>query len=1036
MSFIESLVNDNLQLMIVKDRYSLKAPQTTAPTIGQQVLVITDTHTRQMGCVTHAHPEDNTYTVILQNDQTVTVPRSRIDIPLETITDVMRRVAKSIARGEESMQADFEDALLNAEFIPGGRVLAMAGSKSNKSAFNCYVIPSPKDSREGIINSLLQMTHIMATGGGVGINLSSIRPRHSRVSGVDGRASGAVSWGALFSYTTGLIEQAGSRRGALMAMLGVWHPDIQEFINSKRKAGQITNANISVCISDAFMQAVKQDADWELIFPDTTHPDYNWLWEGDINYWRELGHPVIVHNRVKARALWSEIIESAHASAEPGIWFEDQSNYYSNSQYYNRLIATNPCVDGLTRIPSRHGLKRALDIQQSTEIATDARLSNDPTYKATEGTFLTGIKPVCTLSTREGFSLTATPDHLISTPDGWKPLETLAPGDLIHIGNYTSQSWGTYGTYELGQILGWYIGDGTRYENVAVLYFYGLKHALAEQYLDAVNKCIPPLPTEKPHTIWKNPNYDGWRIKSTRLYTLLETMGVNHTDKLHVPATVWSGSKQYVRGFLSALFDADGSVQHQIANGTRTVRLTSISLDLLTDIQLLLLQFNINSRIYRNRSDAKLKLMPDGKGKFAEYWVNAVHELHISKSNLIKFADEIGFTLEHKKNLLHQIITTHNLRQESFTARVESVSPLDYLLPVYDLTEPQTSSFIANGIVVHNCGEQPLPEWGVCNLGAINLARFYDESKQDVDWERLRQTVKTAVTFLDRVIDNTPYVNRQVHDNQIAERRIGLGSMGFAELLIKLKIRYGSDESIAFIDKLFAFIAIAAYRASADLCKLYETPFPNYDHAMLKTPYMQRLFQADPDLESYIHDSGGVANVTLLTQAPTGTTGTMLNTSTGLEPFFSWSYTRSGKLGHHVTQVPLVEEYYAQHPEATTLPDYFVTAMELSPREHVRVQAAFQRWIDSAVSKTCNVPNEYTVEQVAEIYEYMYDMGCKGGTIYRDGSRDEQVLNHTKHTPQLRLGNVCPMCNEDTLEPEGNCQKCINPSCGYSQCAV
>jgi ribonucleoside-diphosphate reductase alpha chain len=161
----------------------------------------------------------------------------------------------------------------------------------------------------------------------------------------------------------------------------------------------------------------------------------------------------------------------------------------------------------------------------------------------------------------------------------------------------------------------------------------------------------------------------------------------------------------------------------------------------------------------------------------------------------------------------------------------------------------------------------------------------------------------------------------------------------------------------------------------------------------------------------------------------------MVNTSTGLEPYFSWSYTREGRLGIYTEHVPLVEEYHATHPDATSLPDYFVTAMELTPEQHVRVQATFQRWIDSAISKTCNVPNDYTVEQVGQLYEYMYDLGCKGGTVYRDGSRDIQVLTQTT-VPTLKLGNVCPSCLQDTLEAESGCQRCINPDCGYTACEV
>jgi ribonucleoside-diphosphate reductase alpha chain len=141
--------------------------------------------------------------------------------------------------------------------------------------------------------------------------------------------------------------------------------------------------------------------------------------------------------------------------------------------------------------------------------------------------------------------------------------------------------------------------------------------------------------------------------------------------------------------------------------------------------------------------------------------------------------------------------------------------------------------------------------------------------------------------------------------------------------------------------------------------------------------------------------SKGLRNVTLLTVAPTGTTGTMVGTSTGIEPYFSWSYFRKSRLGIHEERVAIVEEWERANP-GKPLPDYFVNAMELSPIEHVNVQAAMQRWVDSAISKTCNVPSEYTVDQTRELYEYMYRLGCKGGTIYRDGSRDEQVLSVKK----------------------------------------
>ena len=223
---------------------------------------------------------------------------------------------------------------------------------------------------------------------------------------------------------------------------------------------------------------------------------------------------------------------------------------------------------------------------------------------------------------------------------------------------------------------------------------------------------------------------------------------------------------------------------------------------------------------------------------------------------------------------------------------------------------------------------------------------------------------------------------------QMSERRVGLGTMGIAELMLKLGVRYGSNESVELIDEIYRAIAVAAYETSSDLAR-EKAAFPMFDaEKFLESGFMQGMPEA---VRAKVRQDG-IRNVTLLTQAPTGTTGTMVNTSTGVEPFFSWVYYRKSRLGLHEEQVPIVQEWYEAHPEAEQLPDYFVTAMDLSPQEHVKVQGAFQRWIDSAISKTCNVPNEYTVEQVSELFQYMYELGCKGGTIYRDGSRDEQVL--------------------------------------------
>src|SRR5579859_2033988 len=236
------------------------------------------------------------------------------------------RVARGIAAIEttDEKRAEWEkrffEALSDFQFVPGGRILAGAGSGHQVTYYNCFVIPSPEDSRQGILDNLKLMTEIMARGGGVGINLSSLRPRGSYIKTVNGTASGPCSWAQLYSVATGdVIQQGGSRRGALMIMLDDTHPDIEEFITVKRTAGKIEHANLSVCISDAFMQAVKDDADWNL------------TWQGEVK------------KTIRARQLWDLICTSAWESAEPGMVFMDRYNKESNTWYYETIRCVNPC---------------------------------------------------------------------------------------------------------------------------------------------------------------------------------------------------------------------------------------------------------------------------------------------------------------------------------------------------------------------------------------------------------------------------------------------------------------------------------------------------------------------------------------------------------------------------------------------------------------------------------------------------------------------------------------------------------------------
>ncbi|PSL42358.1 ribonucleoside-diphosphate reductase class II [Salsuginibacillus halophilus] len=375
-------------------------------------------------------------------------------------------------------------------------------------------------------------------------------------------------------------------------------------------------------------------------------------------------------------------------------------------------------------------------------------------------------------------------------------------------------------------------------------------------------------------------------------------------------------------------------------------------------------------------------------------------------------------------------------------------------------------------VATNPCGEQPLAPYSVCNLAAVNLAHMADKEAKQVDFAQLKETVATGVRMQDNVIDATPYFLEENTKQAKGERRIGLGVMGLHDLLIYAQTKYGSEEGNALVDEIFETIATTAYRTSIELAK-EKGSFPflvgeteaetkQLREAFIATGYMQKMPQDIKDgVLAY-----GIRNSHLLTVAPTGSTGTMVGVSTGLEPYFSFKYYRSGRLGKFIeVNADIVQEYYDEHPEqeGEPLPDWFISAMDLPPEAHADLQNVIQKWVDSSLSKTVNAPKGYTVEQVQNVYERLYRGGAKGGTVYVDGSRDAQVLTLSAEEPEQEqgsllpeeeqeeeqkvvvvdtiqdvrstsvnvggeVGDTCPVCRSGHIEDIGGCNTCT--SCG------
>ncbi len=539
----------------------------------------------------------------------------------ETVEATWARIADALAEAEAPAErsrwsGEFRQALEGFQFLPAGRIVAGAGTERAVTLFNCFVMGDVPDDMAGIFEALKEAALTMQKGGGIGYDFSTLRPKGTEVKGVGADASGPLSFMDVWNAMCQTIMSAGSRRGAMMATMTCSHPDIEEFIEAKQQAGRLTMFNLSVLVTDPFMEAVEADGDWPLTFNGKTH------------------------RTVKARALWDKIMAATYAYAEPGVIFIDRINKQNNLAYCETIHATNPC------------------------------------------------------------------------------------------------------------------------------------------------------------------------------------------------------------------------------------------------------------------------------------------------------------------------------------------------------------------------GEQPLPPYGACLLGSINLACLVKEpftENAHIDLAELHRLVHTAVRGMDNVIDISQFpLPQQAHEAK-AKRRIGLGVTGLADALVMCGTRYGSDESLSLIESWMKALQRAAYLTSTDLAA-EKSAFPLFDKdAFLAGETVKRL---DPDVRAAI-EKNGIRNALLTSIAPTGTISLFAgNVSSGIEPIFALDYTRKVLMpdGSHTEEKVVdyaVAQYRTEFGDDAALPDTFVTTEDLNPQDHVKVQAAVQKFIDSSISKTINCPEDLSFEEFKSVYRDAYQMGLKGCTTYRPSDVRGSVLSAT-----------------------------------------
>jgi ribonucleotide reductase alpha subunit len=970
-----------------------------------------------------------------------------------TPDDMHWRIAKELAR----IEARYPNALTREQIyntlkyfkriVPQGSPMSGIGNNFQViSLGNCFVIgDNNSDSYGGIFKVDQEQVQLMKRRGGVGHDLSHIRPKGSPVKNSAITSTGIVPFMERYSNSTKEVAQDG-RRGALMLSVSIKHPDSEEFIDTKMENGKVTGANVSVKLTDEFMDAALNDKVFTQQFPiDSNEPKFI----KDIN----------------ASKIWKKIIHNAWQSAEPGILFWDKIIDESIPSCYGEEWierSTNPCVTSDSWVMTENGPTQVADLIKKSFIA----LIENEKHESFEGFYYTGHKLVYEVETNNGLKIKTTDNHkfrkVIKYGRGdkyteWIELKDLKIGDSINVNRNNNIKFNsTHSTTNYDDKIGWLIGslvgDGTLVDETAVLCYWGdIRDKMKEIAVEYITSSLP-------HNSSLGSGDDTneiIRIKSNSLGRIAKELSLYNGKNLGVD--IEKQSSDFYCGFISGIFDADGCVLNNKKKGI-TVRLSSSNLNNLEVILRMLLRLGIVSSIVKNRRISSKRMLPDGNGGLKEYNVKSQHELIISKENILVFNKRIGFKDTNKQNKLNNVLSqlTRGLYKEYFVDKIKSIKLIGFE-DVYDCTIQTAHEFDCNGISVHNCGELPLPPYDSCRLLAINLfgyvnnpftkdARFY--------WELFKQDVAIAMRYMDDIIDlelekidtiiakiksdpEDEFIKlyelnlwEKIKEKTEQGRRTGLGVTAEGDMLAALGYTYGTDIAIDFSERVHETLKLSAYRSSVNMAS-ERGAFPIHDAEREKNnPFILRIKDADPQLYADMVKYGR-RNISLLTIAPTGTVSLMTQTTSGIEPVFLPIYMRRRKINpqekdvridfvddegiawmeypvfHHNFELWLTINGYDIDVVKTMnkeqvdeivkkSPYYKATSNDVDWVAKVEMQGRLQKHVDHSISVTVNLPKDINEETVAKVYEAGWRSHCKGITVYRDGSRSGVLINETK----------------------------------------
>ncbi len=922
----------------------------------------------------------------------------------------------------------------------------------------CFIL-SIEDNMESIMKVQVAEATLFKAGSGTGTNRSPLRSSKEKLTG-GGRPSGPVSFMKGYDAYANIIKSGGkTRRAAKMEILNAEHPDIMEFINSKQKEekkawalieqgysggmngeayGSIffQNCNMSVRVPDELMQSVKNDGEWQT---------------------KSVTDGRIVET-FKAGDIMRKIAEGTWTCGDPGIQCDSVIQKYHTCKNSGRINATNPCVTGDTKVLMKDGKWARIDsiLGKESTILTNIGIIQEASIK---GAFETGLKPIYKLETKNGYEIKLTADHKVFTVNrGFIQTCELTKDDYILIPAHEVAQINDIEDKKktFYQMLGVYLGDGSRKGSER-----GIQICMHKQEEKEILNKFAQYTAENYERITHKNSPATMQITATSgKYNITNSLLVNkfaemldlslYSHEKRISDAIFALPLSAQKYVLQGLFTSDGTVANY-GEKSQYVALDSTSLQLLKDVQILLLGFGIKSKLYKNRRAGKTtSFLPDGKGGRKEYNVKEMHSLRISRSGRIKFQKLIGFMPEslksEKLNKLNENIETYK------DLPIDNIISLEYLgeEKVYDLTEPISSTFVANGITIHNCSEYVFLDDTACNLASINLMKFLTEDG-NFDVEKFREVVRRFIIAMDIIVDGASYPTPEIAERSHIFRTLGLGYANLGALLMSFGLPYDSDEGRAVAAAITAIMCGEAYKTSAELAALVGA-FPGFKEnreSMLEVIKMHRehvkeieVTKMPSNLKNLVNEAWdcwsdalelgekyGFRNAQVSVLAPTGTIAFMMDCdTTGIEPdiaLVKYKVLSGGgmlkiinrsvplalkTLGYSENQIQEIVEYidkndmieaapYLKEEHLAVFDCAFKPAKgkrSINYKGHIKMMSVCQPFISGAISKTINMPEQSSVDEIMDAYIYSWEKGLKAVAIYRENSKRSQPLNTQK----------------------------------------